>query len=374
VPAQYEVIESTPVETPLDDPNVRDAHIAWLDAFRGAQRSIDIAQFYVSNAPQGGGRLEAVLQALEAAVKRGVVVRLLVDRKFLDTYPQDVARMARAGVDCRVFDATSRWGGVMHAKYFVVDGTRSYVGSQNFDYRSLEHILELGVWVQNIGTTTQLERVFRQDWQASGPLSGPLPAIAQGVHPELAADEPIEARCELPKNGQVTVSPRVALGEGDAASWDLRALVQGIACAKHSVRVHVLTYKLHARNGQAFQALDLALRSAAARGVEVTLLVSHWGKNEPALAELAALPNVRVGIFTVPPWSGGEVPFARVSHAKFMIIDEAYAWVGTSNWERDYFYASRNVGLWLDDRAAVTQLSRRFGALTSSRYVAWLTR
>jgi hypothetical protein len=26
-------------------------------------------------------------------------------------------------------------------------------------------------------------------------------------------------------------------------------------------------------------------------------------------------------------------------------VDGARAWVGTSNWERDYFYASRNVGL-----------------------------
>jgi phosphatidylserine/phosphatidylglycerophosphate/cardiolipin synthase-like enzyme len=39
------------------------------------------------------------------------------------------------------------------------------------------------------------------------------------------------------------------------------------------------------------------------------------------------------------------VPFARVAHAKYLVVDGARAWVGTSNWERDYFYASRNVGL-----------------------------
>ena len=47
----------------------------------------------------------------------------------------------------------------------------------------------------------------------------------------------------------------------------------------------------------------------------------------------------------IPPWSGGDIPFARVAHAKFMTVDRASAWVGTSNWEGDYFTRSRNVGV-----------------------------
>ncbi len=48
---------------------------------------------------------------------------------------------------------------------------------------------------------------------------------------------------------------------------------------------------------------------------------------------------------TVPAWSGGFIPFARVVHAKYLVADETRAWIGTSNWGPGYFDRSRNVGI-----------------------------
>ena len=62
-----------------------------------------------------------------------------------------------------------------------------------------------------------------------------------------------------------------------------------------------------------------------------------------AVQKLVQVPGVKVRFIDVPPWSGGFVPFARVAHAKYMVVDGARAWVGTSNWEGDYFTQSRRA-------------------------------
>src|SRR5687768_6219085 len=79
-PPDLELVESSPVETTLDHPDIPDAHAVWPEMMNGATKTVDVAQFYVSNAP--GSRLEPVIQALEAAADRGVRVRVLAEEKF----------------------------------------------------------------------------------------------------------------------------------------------------------------------------------------------------------------------------------------------------------------------------------------------------
>ena len=82
------------------------------------------------------------------------------------------------------------------------------------------------------------------------------------------------------------------------------------------------------------------------------------------------MPHVRVSILTIPPWSGGFIPYARVAHAKYLVVDGERAWVGTSNWERDYFYASRNVGLIIHGGKLPARLDAFFLDGWKSRYAA----
>ena len=74
----------------------------------------------------------------------------------------------------------------------------------------------------------------------------------------------------------------------------------------------------------------------------------------------------------VPPFSAGFIPFARVIHSKFMTVDGARAWVGTSNGSKGYFYTSRNVGVLVRGRAFTVAVAQIFDGLWRSRYAETL--
>jgi phosphatidylserine/phosphatidylglycerophosphate/cardiolipin synthase-like enzyme len=279
-----------------------------------------------------------------------VRVRFMADRVFVKTYPDTLERLRRANVDVKIVDYSKLAGGVIHAKYFIVDGEETFLGSQNFDWRALDHIQEMGVRIRSPAIARMLEDVFAIDWEGK--------KIAAPAHDAIPA-----------KSGErisLVASPTGWLP--DEKEWDLPRIVAAIDGAKSSIDVQVLTYGAHERDGTPFTTLDDALRRAAARGVRVRLLVSSWAKPK-SLAEIAAVPNVEVRVITIPPWSGGEIPFARVAHAKYAVFDRgALAWVGTSNWEGDYFTKSRNVGVMIEGGKAPPRLEGIFEDGWTSAY------
>lgn len=323
-----ELVESVPLETTLDHAEVPNAPDVWLDMIGSAKQSIDLAEFYVSDEP--GSRLHAVLDAVERAAARGVHVRLLIDETFYAKYPEvPDAWKTRANMEVRRLDLRP---GVLHAKYFIVDNRDAYVGSQNFDWRSLDHIFEIGARIRTPNIAAALERIFRADWDVAG--GGTFRLDGAQVKDEVDGGFIVMA-----------ASPKKLVPE---AMWDLPRLVSWIHEAQSTLRIEVLTYKTKNRDGSEFHDLDDALRDAAKRGVHVQLLVSTWGESDPALLALGHEPNVEVRVLAIPPFSGGDIPFARVAHAKYALFDGGRAWIGTSNWDGDYFYGSRNVSLFFE--------------------------
>jgi phosphatidylserine/phosphatidylglycerophosphate/cardiolipin synthase-like enzyme len=75
-----------------------------------------------------------------------------------------------------------------------------------------------------------------------------------------------------------------------------------------------------------------------------------------------------VRLATVPQDPAGFVPYARVVHAKYVVVDGERAWIGTSNWERSYFYESRNAGLILEGTALAGTLEAFFRGGWTSDY------
>ena len=95
----------------------------------------------------------------------------------------------------------------------------------------------------------------------------------------------------------------------------------------------------------------------------VRLLVSDWEADNPRIADLQRLtsvPHIEVRLSSVPEWSGGYIPFARVEHCKYMVVDSLTTWVGTSNWEPDYFRVSRNAALTMENRPIALEARRVF--------------
>ena len=82
-----ELVESIPVETTLDNPDIRNTLEVWLEMINSAETTLDIEQFYISN--EKGEPLDIILGAIIAAGKRGVKVRIIIDSKMYKTYPED---------------------------------------------------------------------------------------------------------------------------------------------------------------------------------------------------------------------------------------------------------------------------------------------
>ena len=390
-----ELVGTWPQETDLQNPDIVATAALWLDMFRNAEQRIEIAAFYLATAP--GSAMEPILAALEAAVARGVRVRLLIDAKFYLGQPEVADRLAAAGIDVHSLDL-SGLGGVMHAKYFVVDGRAAYIGSANFDWRSLAHIHELGVHLCEPALVAATEAIWNADWANSLPIAAIERNIANPSESEEPTNPPSTNRAEragaeettppppalAPFAGitpvstdyagsthriTVVASPRDRLP--DPAIWDLPRLLGLIAGARHNIQIQLLSFALVGYDGVRFEGIERALKAAAKRGVIVELLVADWNKRPPALADLQALqrePGIHVRMATIPPARSGFIPYARVIHSKFLLVDGRFTWIGSSNFSGDYFFNSRNLGVIVEGTAFAADVGRVFAKVWNSAY------
>jgi len=349
-PGTITFVESVPTETDLDLPELPDAPAVRLDLVEGAKHSLDIFTFYFSPNPDGIGPLQPILAAVEDRALQGVAVRLLSDRKFHDTYPETTDRLGTvSGIETRLIDGETAWGGgVLHAKGMIIDGQRFFIGSQNWDWRALEHIHELGALVVHEALAGDLARIYALDWALAGGETPPPVRDDVDDEPTWSPVRMLTTAAGVPCEAVLAASPPHALPPNIA--WDLPLVVDQIDAAAERVRLQLLNYNPGDRHGGWWPELDNALRRAAARGCEVQLIFSNWAKVSymlPHIQSLAVLPGVEVRFTNIPDWSGGFVPFARVEHAKYLTCDGRALWLGTGNGARDYFYQSRNVSLFL---------------------------
>ena len=348
------LVQSIPAETDLADPALPFAKDVWVEMIRAAKTSVEAAEFYVTN--RAGSALEPVLAELEKAGARGVKVRFLLSSKMLDQDPPSVARIRRIpGAEVRSFDLAGVAKGILHAKYFVVDGREAFLGSQNFDWRALEHIHELGVRTTEPVIVSGLIRLFALDW-----------TFAQDRKlPSLPAQPPRSARSQV----ELVASPPFLTPKDIRPS--IEALVDLIGQAKQNVRVQLLTYSPISGSDHYWPVLDNALRAAAVRGVKVRLLVSDWvlgGRALPHLKALTLIPNLEVKIVTIPEAKEGHIPYSRTVHSKYLVVDETQLALGTSNWEESYFTESRNIELIFRDSPLAAQAARIHDRLWTSAY------
>ncbi|WP_028100841.1 phospholipase D-like domain-containing protein [Pseudoduganella violaceinigra] len=344
----FELVQTAPVETTLTSDDLRGPLEVWTELFDNAKSEICIGQFYVASVP--GAPFEKVIERLEAAGRRGVKIRFLIDKKGVNGLSEKstVERLrAIPNLDMRVLDVSQLTGnGIIHAKYMTVDREAAFIGSQNFDWRAFTHIHETGLRINDAKIVGQVQAIFEQDWAAQAMLAAGKTVAALQPKAAILAHA---AAVALPKEANFLIaSPG---GYNPAGVPDSEAVLPALlAEANEEIRVSMLDYAplSYGPNGTRpyYAVVDNALRAAAARGVKVKLLVSNWNLEKPAihyLKSLAILPNVEVRIVTIPKASTGFIPFARVWHSKTLVIDGKLAWVGTSNWAGGYFDLSRNM-------------------------------
>ena len=360
VTSQVYLFESVPVETQIGNSKIGSAAVVWPALIQHAEHSLCLEEFYFSHMP--GEALQPVVDEIGRAAARGVHVRLIIDHSFHATYPQPADSLAKLpNIEIRYLDFKRVGGGVQHSKYFTVDGKSVYLGSQNLDWRSLSQIHELGVWIADSAATQFYQDLFELDWRLAGGAD-----VASTV---IESRRSYPARYELPcgfNGGYDTVqvepsySPKAFVP--DSTHWDGDAVIRALDAAQHEVVIQTLTYSPKSYT-EFNDFLDRALRRAAARGVRVKLLVSDWNLGQPGigyLKDLSKVPGIEIRISEVPYFSGGYISYARVEHCKYFVADSMITWIGTSNWEPDYFFHTRNVGVTLTSRRIALEARKSF--------------
>ncbi|MBA1231974.1 phospholipase [Pseudomonas viridiflava] len=359
----FELVHTVPVGTDLQTPDLRAPGDVWRELFNNAQKRIDIEQFYVAD--QSGSVMEKVIESLRAAGQRGVQIRFLLEEKGLKLSDPKTLEQLRAipNLTLQVLPYAKLTGnGIIHAKFFVVDGQQAFIGSQNFDWRSLEHIHETGLRVSEPNLVRQVQAIFDQDWRAQAALAEGKP-----VPTPTPAGEPPRVGNYLVASPQRYNPPGVIDSQVE--------LPRLLADAKREVRVQLLDYAPLSygpdKSRPYYPVIDNAIRSAAARGVSIKLMVSDWNTGMPEVAylkSLALVPNVQVRIVTLPLAVQGFIPYARVIHSKTMEIDDQVAWVGTSNWLGGYLDNSRNLEVVMHDSGMAKRISELHRQLWDGPY------
>jgi cardiolipin synthase len=136
-------------------------HLMYLLAITAATRSIELSSAYF--VPD-----EITRDALIAAVKRGVRVRIITPGPIIDA--ETVRRASRglwgemlqAGIEIHEYQPT-----MYHCKVMIVDGYMTSVGSTNFDVRSFRLNDEANLNVYDVAFARRQQQVFEDDLKRS---------------------------------------------------------------------------------------------------------------------------------------------------------------------------------------------------------------
>ncbi|MBN2468208.1 MAG: cardiolipin synthase [Deltaproteobacteria bacterium] len=289
--------------------NGEQAYPAMLDAIKNAARSLFLAT-YILETNGAGSRF---IEALAAAARRGVDVRVLLDGvgelysspragRLLKERGVRVARFLPPKLFPPMFNINLR----NHRKILVADGSMGFVGGMNIGDRHLGEVslnpgrvIDLHFRLSG-PVVAQVEQVFLEDWSfATGEQSSPT-AI-----------------------GTVRTGSAICRTIVDGPNEDmdkLAAILLGAIASAHR-RISIMTpYFLPSRE------MISALQTAALRGIEVTVILPQ--KNNLPFVQWATgnvlwdLLQRGVRIYYQPP------PFV---HTKLFIVDDHYTQIGSAN-------------------------------------------
>ncbi|MEM9743553.1 MAG: phospholipase D-like domain-containing protein [Pseudomonadota bacterium] len=285
-----------------------------LEDLAAARKEILLASFIFDYDELG----ETFVAALSEAHRRGVSVCVLVDdlgRRF--RYPTVLAPLQRAGVPVRCFMPARLLPPKLninlrnHRKLLIIDRAIGYTGGMNISARHLvagdraDATTDVHFRFQG-PVVSHFARTFEEDWLAA---DGPAEALSSGAshrEPDLASAARVS--CRVIEDGPGERIDRLPL-----------LIVGALGCARRRIRLATPYFLPEER-------IVGALQSAALRGVEVAIVVpeqSNWRVIDWALGHgLWKLVNVGVRVYREP------LPF---SHAKYLLVDDDYALVGSAN-------------------------------------------
>ncbi|XP_077394284.1 5'-3' exonuclease PLD4 isoform X2 [Festucalex cinctus] len=363
---------------------------AWKELLSVATENLEVVSFYwtltgqdikINSSSDRAGR--EILAQLQSLPSRNVSVRVVTSLPSLNTNSTDLKILQEKGARCG-FEITPSFSpssssagvhvrkvnfgrltnGVLHSKFWIVDRQHVFIGSANMDWRALSQVKELGMVVYNCSSlATDLYKIFLSYWMmgesnSSVPESWP-PIFDTDInkeHPLLVKEDNVTSRI------YIAGSPPSFCPE--SRTKDLEAIVSIMSEAQHFIDVAVMDYSPTVRfqhPKRYWPMIDNAIRAAAfERRVKVRMLISCSPNSFPGmlpfLQSLASLNRVidhisiQIKFYVLPVGNETHIPFSRVNHNKYMVTDKV-AYIGTSNWDGDYFVSTAGVGLVISQHA-----------------------
>lgn len=288
--------------------------------------------------------------AMEAAVKRGVIVRLLLDHvASVRTvgHKETVAELDRIGVKWSFMLPVQPFKGKYqrpdlrnHRKLVVVDGRVGFMGSQNLidrSYNSPKNIKRGLQWQELMTRVTGpvvsgINVIFLSDWfSETDEIITAEHVRAQDVPADISSDA---LDCQV-----------VPSGPGFDGENNLRLFLALLYSAKERA---IITSPYFVPD----EAMMYAITSACQRGLEVQLFVSEIGDQGPVFhaqrSYYGELLAAGVRIFQYP------APY--ILHAKHFSIDDQVAVIGSSNMDIRSFSLDLEVSLMVRGASFVAEM------------------
>ncbi|CAD6186880.1 unnamed protein product [Caenorhabditis auriculariae] len=362
----------------------------WMRLMEEAKKDILIGSYYWSLLVQdtGDGYTvdptgtsadgKLIYDTIQSTAARGIDIRV-AQAYEKGGYPEtaDLAKNSNGKIQVRSLDFTQWYpGGILHAKSWVVDGKHIYIGSANFDWRSLTQVKELGVAVFNCPCVGEdLQKLLEIYWT----MGAPGAKLPQQWPDEFSTGANSKTPGSVPQpsgNQAVYISASPPGFQSCGREDDLAAMIKAIDGANEYINMAVMDYspstlylkgnKLKIINFRWEPTLDTAIRRAAfERGIRIRFLLSRWPHTFKefyaymySLQDISnTLPcisyansscqkkgSIEVRLIQVPAMQYGAIPYARVYHNKYFTT-ETTSYVGTSNWSPDYWDFTAGIGL-----------------------------
>ena len=313
---------------------------ALLAAIAGAQRDVHLESYIFADDDTG----HTVASALIAAARRGVAVRLLVDGIGSPDFSRTLSpALTAAGVmavvyrpDLARFSLRRHRLRRLHRKLAVIDGEIAFVGGINI--------------VDDLDPLAHLPPRYDYAVRLEGPLLLPIRAAMQRLW-EIVIWVHLKRRYRIEKSAAPAPSPR-----GDQLATFVvrdnirhrRAIEDAYLSAIDAAQREILIANAYFLPGRRFRQ---ALRDAAQRGVQVTILlqgcIEYRLLHYATQALYGSLLEAGIHIFEY---------HHSFLHAKVAVIDEQWATVGSSNIDPFSLLLSREANVIALDGKFAAQL------------------
>jgi cardiolipin synthase len=311
---------------------------AMLRDIANARNSINLETFIIRSDPGG----EPFIDALAAAAKRGVQVRLLYDAMGSTLTKEDRDRLREAGVHLRKFRPlfTFRLHKVSertHRKILVVDGRIAFTGGAGLakewlgNARNPKEWRETQVRVEG-PVAAQMQTIFAENWIYS---TGEV-LIGDAFYPELKPVGTIHSQA-------------MRTARGDASTFS--KMLYYVLFQSARKRIYI-TNPYFIPDSQ----IREALTGAAERGVDVAIVLP--GENSDARMIRAAswfhygaLLKSGVRIYEYQP---------TMMHAKNVVIDGLYSTIGSVNFDLRSMKVNAENSLAFYDKEFGSQMEAMF--------------